>query len=291
MEFFTRQPRFCEIPVLDHIWQTAFGEDDISADIFFSHYFDPELCVVADHAGVPAAAGYLFPAGNLVCGGQEHGVPCAMICALATLPEYRGHGFGSAVSRELIRAGHEKGIHAVVLRPSSDSLFEYYRSRTSLRDCFYVCEQKYSIAPSGKPSKLSKIDAEQYAALRKKLLAGIPHIEMGLQALNYQQLLCRRLGGGLFAVDIPDGPACATVETPLGGTVWIKELLAPAGCEDLAISSIAAAYPAKEYIVRTPVRRGDTDSGAVRFGMLAAFAGVSGIRDGNYAPWYGLAFD
>ena len=291
MEFFTRQPRSCEMPVLRQIWQTVFGEDDISADIFFSHYFDPELCVVADHAGVPAAAGYLFPAGKLVCGGQEHGIQCAMIYALATLPEYRGHGFGSAISRELIRAGHEKGIHAVVLHPSSDSLFEYYSSRTSLRDCFYVCEQKFSVAPSGKPSKLSEIDAEQYAALRKKLLADIPHIEMNLSALNYQQMLCRRLGGGLFAIDIPDGPACATVETSLGGTVWIKELLTPVGSEALAISSIAAAYPAKEYIVRTPACRGDADSVAVRFGMLAAFAEVPGIRDGNSAPWYGLAFD
>ena len=124
--------------------------------------------------------------------------------------------------------------------------------------------------------------------MREGFLSNIPHIKPDLRAVEYQDLLCREFGGGLFKVELPDGISCAVVETHSGGRVLIKELLAPDGCEPHVLSAIAATFPAEEYIVRTPAQRETGQSR--RFGMLAAFPALPDAF--NHAlPWFGLALD
>lgn len=287
MEIVTRQPLIEETPALRYIWENVFESGD--DEIFFRFYYKRDMCLVAVQEGTPVSAGYLLPAGDILCG--ESSIPCAMIYAVATLPEYRNRGYGAGVVRELISTAYAAGYPSVVLCPSSDSLFEYYSEHTELREWFYVSEQIYSAPPevSCLPI-LSGITACEYNRLRETVLAGTPHIVMEQQAIEYQSLLCNHFGGGLYCAETSGGLACAVVEKTQSGTIWIKELLAADDCVQEVVSAIAAVYRAPEYIVRTQAH----PRGAVvrRFGMLSAQKVISDVRIvENAFPWYGLAFD
>ncbi|MCL2409423.1 MAG: GNAT family N-acetyltransferase [Oscillospiraceae bacterium] len=284
MEIVIRPPEIDEMQALRRIWTSAFGAGDESA--FFSHYFKPAYCLTAVCDGLPVSAGYLLPFGKLRSGNGES-VSCAMIYGVAVLPRYRGRGFGTMVMRALVSLGREYG--AVALCPSDDGLFRYYRNCAGFCDWFYTREKRLISLPRVAASKVAAVALPEYGRLRENLLADSPHIEMDLHALGYQEILCHTYGGGIYMIDTPGGESCAVVEKQQNGTVWIKELLAPVGCEDYAIASIAAAFPSKEYLVRTPARRNDTSRSCRRFGMLAAVPGITGA--GEAAPWFGLAFD
>jgi len=311
----TRQPNAGDMPALRHIWKTVFAGDD--DEVFFSRLYDPELCVAAWHEDALAAAGYLIPTGRFVCDGNAY--PCAMIYAVATLPGHRGLGFGADITRSLISLGRDAGYPAIILRPATDSLFEYYGKRTEMKDWFYAVEHRFEKPPwsastpaSGHENILYKVGVNEYSRLRESLLGGLPHIEPDHHIVEYQSLLCQKCGGGLYKAETPGGTSCAVVEPDQDGTVWIKELLAPGGSKDDALAAVVSAFPAKSYIVRTPGRLNDSGlqlaaqppdssafraphsatSGFVRFGMLAAPRGLfSPEKAERAAPWYGLALD
>ena len=275
-----------EMPAIRHIWKTVFGNVE-EENAFFNHYFDHGSCAVVKCENTPASAGHLFHVGDLVCGGSIY--PCSMIYAVATLPQFRNRGFGAAVVRDLISFGRCADKSAVVLCPSDDSLFEYYSARTELHEFFYVMEQEYHNIPSNTAdTTLSAVSADEYSRLRKNLLTGIPHISLNLRALSYQNILCGIYGGGMFRIETPEGTACAVVEKQSGGIICVKELLTPCGCVSTPLSSIALAFPADKYIVRTPAHRSDTGASIRRFGMLSAEITSS---PSDFAPWLGLAFD
>lgn len=289
-KIFSRTPCAEELPVLLNIWKKVFGS--IGACAFFRHLFDTELCVVTTTGSSISAMGYLIPAGDIIC--DKEAVPCAMIYAVATLPEYRGMGFGAAVTGRLISLAHERGYPAVVLCPSSDELFEYYSGRTEMRDFFYVNERTFYEAPVGNNIVLPlEINANEYSALREELLDGIVHIKSDLRILEYQALLCNELGGGLYRI----GECCAVVECQPDGSVCIKELLAPRGSVDGSVSdfvindavfSISRIFPAHEYTLRTP----SPIEHSRRFGMLLLQDRLhTELNNFSIAPWYGLAFD
>ena len=294
MAVITRRAHIGDRQALLNIWKTAFGSGDESA--FFDHFSGLELCIVAAHNNAPddapAAAGYILPAGNFKCG--ELRLKCAMIYSVATLPEYRNHGFGTAVVRELVSAGHAAGCEAVVLCPSGDKLFEYYSAHTELRDWFYICEKKYTTAPTFCNSvELTVITSNEYNQLREDMLMEISHIELDIHTLSYQSVLCGRFGGGMYRATAPGGIACAIIERQSGDSIWVKELLTSGIHETDVISAIAQEYPADEYIVRSPARSPADASEKRRFGMLAADGDAALRLKGkpDTAPYYGLAFD
>jgi len=297
MKIYTRHPRFEELSALRHIWETVFGS---GADTFFYHYFDPEFCIVeslGDESVVtaenaPLAAGYLIPAGKLKIGSKS--ISCAMVFAVATLPEHRGKGYGKDVMRELVRTAREKGYPAVVLCPADDGLFQYYTENSDFKEFFYVSERKLKkpdTSTSSPQTKLTEITPDEYHELRKAFLVSTPHIDPEPDAFNYQELMCREYGGGLFKAESSGDISCAVVEQQPDGTIWIKELLSASKHEDGIIQAVMELFPSEEYIIRTPVDKGDSST-TKRFGMLSltdeytSFFPAHGV-----APWYGLAFD
>jgi len=315
-----RNPCDNDIPGLRGIWKEVFGSTGEEA--FFAHFYDPAFCVMVEYEGSPAAAGYLVPFGSILNGQSE--TPCAMLYSIATLPGYRGKGFGSAVVRRLTEIAYEHKYSAVVLCPSEDSLFEYYKTHTGFFDWFYTGEQVYKneFYNCG-TSPLIKLSAYDYMILREEMLEGITHIKHDLRVWEYQEYLCNELGGGLYRI----GDSCAVIECQSDSTVWIKELLTnkfspcnkhtteiyrnesfiintdntaviitdkpSAGATDKPIqadiiASIAAKFPADEYTVRYPAQTGSSR----RYGMLIS-ACTSQIKTAtnSYKPWYGMAYD
>jgi len=323
MDIVTRTPKKNETEILNRIWKTVFEDGGESG--FFDHYYEPELTIVATHDGNPVAAGYLLPAGTLVANG--HALPCAMIYGVATLPEHRGLGFGSAVVNKLTATGRSAGFPIIALCPSDDSLFEFYSARTEFREWFYIHERKYDELSLPKcndtQATLEETPPHVYAALRKNFLTNIPHIAPDINALTYQSMLCQELGGGLFKVSTPGGDSCAILERQRDGAIWVKELLASEHLKEETFSAIISSFPAREYTVRTPARfhaprpatpnpqteysdaikqldssnyphlhEKNTGAGIRRFGMLAAPASIlETLTITGVLPWFGLAFD
>jgi len=289
-EIITRSPSDNEIPALKKLWNTVFGGTGIES--FFRHFFNADLCVIADGTDSPAAMGYLLPVGDFVWDSKSY--RCAMIYSVATLPAYRGRGMATAVTGRLINLARELAYPAVILCPSDDKLFEYYKSHTTLREWFYVNELIVKKAPADACTELlTEITANMYHLLREELLKGIVHVKQDLHILEYQAELCKELGGGLFRV----GDSIAVVERQVDGRIWIKELLLPGDGANAfnsgydisgIIASIASKFPASEYIVRSPSPIGKRR----RFGMIS-FPDDPPVFsfDNESKPWFGMAFD
>jgi len=289
-DIITRNPRIGEVPALRDMWGAVFG--DVGAKSFFEYLFDSELCVIAEVEGAPAAMGYLIPTGEVVYGAEAF--RCAMIYSVATLPKYRGRGFGTAVVHKLISLAREIGYPAIVLCPTDDDLFEYYKAHSELREWFYVNEIIIDQAPANtNPALLTDVSATEYHSQREVLLKGTVHIRQDLHIFEYQSLLCKELGGGLFRI----GNSYAVVERQPDGAVWVKEYLSPGGSigdsasgPDFmnAISSIMHKFPSHTYVVRSLSRISE----GRRFGMIA-FSDIQkfDLCENATSPWYGMAFD
>jgi hypothetical protein len=257
--------------------------------------------VVVEQRGLIAAMGYLIPSGEIKAktngSDNEKHSKCAMIYSVGTLPEYRSMGLGTVIVNNLITLAGDLGYEAVVLCPSEDGLFEYYNTRTELRDWFYVRETIFTKQHIGiSPVRPVEISVDEYLTVREKLLPEIIHIKQGEKLFEYQLVLCSKFGGGLFRI----GDSCAVVERQSNGVIWVKELLIPGkdnSCccgyindVDLLsiITPIAYMFSADEYLIRTPAKSG----GGRRFGMLNHCGNVVDLSvKSEFAPWYGMAFD
>ena len=294
----TRNPHSGETLILRRIWKDVFG--NTGTESFFSHLFDSGNCILAEINNTPAAAGYLVPFGKIQYGSlNAETISCAMIYSVATLPEYRGLGLGTAVVNSLINHAYMNGYSAVVLCPQGDGLFEYYGSRTGLYDWFYINElilnTTEAVSCHNLPAPV-KITANEYKKIREQLLYDTIYIKHDPSILEYQNELCTELGGGLFKI----GDSCAVIERQSDGIVWIKEFLSPdlKTCVykldeivEKMISVISVLFPAREYLVRFP----SYDKKGRRFGMIVFNDTLKNKLPSGYdfisLPWYGMAFD
>jgi ribosomal protein S18 acetylase RimI-like enzyme len=192
---------------LIEVWRVCFGDDAREITQFFEHFGEKLVSVTAEIDGVPAGAGHLFPAGSLIIPPRRK-VPCAMIYAVGTLPEYRGRGVGGSVTRALTERGGRAGYGAIALSPAEDGLFAFYEEKASFHTVFYAEDAR----EQGDFIPVPVVPAE-YRALRERILRGALHIDFDERALAYQQLLCRASGGFLAALERDNETAgCAVTE-------------------------------------------------------------------------------
>jgi hypothetical protein len=142
--------------------------------------------------------------------------------------------------------------------------------------------------------RLTEVTAFDYETIREKLLKGSVHIKHDNCTLEYQTLLCKEFGGGLYQI----GDACAVVERQQDGAIWVKELLTPddplysgrgsSSAYNDAMAAIMDKFASHEYVLRTP----SLNQTGCRFGMLAAPEKLmDAINKTGIAPWFGMAFD
>jgi len=232
-----------------------------------------------------------MPTGDLIFPDGAD-VKSAMLYAIATLPEHRGHGIGASLTRFLAALGHGAGFHAVTLHPADEGLFGFYESRAGFRDFFVTREvtlRRGDLRGIGPGAGLSPISPAEYPEIRERFLQGRTHLSLNCDAAEYQRRLCSAYGGGFFALrGAFDG--CAVVERG-DGHVAVKELLLSDDTFAVkAAAAIAAAFPAEEYRVRLPAAtRGGASGAETRFAMIVTDNGV--LPPGGAGAWYGPAFD
>ena len=284
-----------DIPALKSLWKTVFGDPDEAIAHFIDFYFTPDLTVVAKDGRMIVSVAYILPVGELVLPDGKR-TNCAMLYAIATLPGYRGRGFGTAVTNAAALLAGKKGFYSVVLKPEDNGLFAYYEKHTGFKPFFEAAEIEYSydILPSNtRNCTLIAAQPSSYRRLRQSILGGSAYIDTDEKALSYQQRLCQASGGDIYIITSGGSEiGCAVVE-PGNETVFIKELLLPC---DLSVKEaaglVARHHFAKQYIVRHPTNLGLLDvKKSSPFGMLLLNKCRLEHISMQSAKWYGPAFD
>ena len=248
-----KHPELQHLPGLRQLWQEAFGDSDAFLDRFFAHGFAPERSLCLTDGKIVAGALYWFPC---CCDGK----PMAYLYALAVKKCHRGRGFARALVEEAAAILNAQGYAGILLVPGGPELFAMY-DRMGFSDI--LTADTFHVTAGAVPASLRAVSAEEYGALRRKLLpeGGVAQEKENLRFLSsYARLYA---GDGFLL-------AAATEGDRLMG----MELL---GDRDSA-PGILAALGAAHGTFRTP-------------GESHPFAQYRSL-DGTPAPTYfGLAFD
>lgn len=197
---------------LKNLWHAVFGDAPSIIDAYFDTFYSPELvaCEYADEK--LAAAAYVMPAGELVNGDKRE--KCAHIYAVAVYPEYRGRGFGVAVTNRAVELAKKAGYTAVVLHPATERLFDYYEKHCGFEPCF--CEKRTELTLPASENDFPCAEIGAYIACREKLLGNTPHVALSENVLNFFV----KCGGKLLVSD----SGCAAVEI-YDGVAYFREAL------------------------------------------------------------------
>lgn len=287
---------------LKALWKAVFEDSDSNIDGFFEYYFAPGSAMVMEYGDNLASAAHMIPIGEIVLPTGEK-LPCSYIYSVATLPEYRGRGFGVEVTKAAVMRCIDTGYPANVICPASDGLFEYYKDRVGYRDRFYTEEAMIScdqLPVIGQKWGIDVISPLEYHWLRERCLEERPHIALNEHAISFQQHLSRETGSELYALHFGgEYAACAASERQSDGNVIIKELLLDEKTAETenraadAVSLVASVLPAENYIVRMPCTIGGTSNGVIRrFAMMMPLGSwTEAESEKDKRAWFGFAFD
>lgn len=149
-----------QLPLLKQLWKTAFGDTEEFLSAFFTTAYSPLRCRIARENGETLGMLYWF---DVICRGQK----LAYLYAVATHPDHRSKG----VCRRLMADTHavlqENGYAGALLVPQTAALREMYAA-FGYRSCTTVSET--FCAAGDVPAELHRIDAEEYARLRREFL-------------------------------------------------------------------------------------------------------------------------
>lgn len=186
---------------LRRLWQEVFGDGDAYIDTFFREVYRPGMASVMEENGEIAAAAYAVPFGS-----------ARYIYAVATKPEYRGRGFGRAVT--LAAAAGEPAY----LCPADATLRCWYALSMRARTVSYRSNVRL-------PEKAERITAEEYNMLRESWLRGIPHAEYTagiLRLFSVSGEFFRGEHGDIYAVD--GGTVCEALPARAGDEPFMMGL-------------------------------------------------------------------
>lgn len=211
------------------------------------------------------------------------------VYAHTTKIEHRGQGLGHILLNYAQFCLEEQGMDGVALVPARKELFGYFAT-AGYAPAFWLTEE--TVERGGRPAVLRELTGADYGALREERLAGRCHGILPTGLLEQQEELCRRQGGGLFAVETEAGTACAAVERGPDGTLFLRELLAPDGLERETAAGLCAALDAPRCALRRPWREEDGEEKRVPFGAYKSFS--TPLARGFEPPldaYFGLALD
>lgn len=147
------------IPGLRALWKKAFGDSDAFLDIFFSTAYAPDRCRCVAEDGLVQSALYWFDC-------ELEGSKIAYLYAVATDPAYRGRGLCTMVMEDTMTVLRDRGYAGAVLLPQEDWLIQMYAGM-GFAPCTTVAEKWVR---AGEAIPVRKIDAAEYAVLRRQLL-------------------------------------------------------------------------------------------------------------------------
>ena len=208
------------IPRLVSLWKAAFGEFDGFWELFLQTAFLPDHCRCITEDGQPIAGLYWF---DCSCGCDK----IAYVYAVVTDPGYRGKGLCRKLMEDVHALLLDQDYASVMLVPADEGLREMYR-KMGYQDCTAI--GTLSCEAGEEPVTIRPVSAEEYAALRRKLLPGGGVLQEGIQ-LPFLAAQAQLLAGPDFLLAAwLDGDALQGMEL-LGNTAAAPGILRALGCE------------------------------------------------------------
>ena len=238
-----------DVPDLREIFCVSFGDPPEIAEAFHHRFLTaPEACLLAAvpeenrPEGRPAAAAYCLPGPVLSAGGRR--VSSVYLYAFACLPAWRGRGIMKQVYTALFEDACRRAP-ALCIAPASEGLLQAYnRSGRIFSPLGRVRSARVTGIGGAALPPAERLPWQEYARRREAWLSPYPH---AVYPEDYYRLMTDF--GALF-LSVPG--ALAAVNR-LEGRAVVSELLCPAADPDAVLPAIAAACPAEQYEVRTPV--------------------------------------
>lgn len=272
-------------PACKSLWQKAFGDDDAYIENYYVNQYRPDrLLTLKDEAGLRTML-ILFPLEQRWPDGGL--TKSAYLYALATDPSARGQGYATFLMRYADYCLQERATPFLTTVPASPDRVPLFTA-ADFQPCHPLDEATLPTpAPGNTPA--TAVTPTEYRTLRESHLTAIAHAVYDASYLTFQQQVSALSAGGLYKIETPSGPACAVAERT-EDLLDVKELLAPAGTQQTALSALAAALPGSTHSrVRCPAGRGELPGAARRpFGMGKRIPPTPKPLGESYFP---LAFD
>lgn len=214
-------PRPEQLPSLRQLWQEAFGDTDEYLALFFSTAFSRSRCRCVTENGAVAAALYWFDC-------EAEGNPFAYLFAVATKKAFRGKGFCRALMADTHRHLKELDYAGAILVPAEKDLFSFYGAMGYKN---FGGVSRFACQPSKNGISLRSLDAEEYHALRQKLLppGGVTQDLVTLRFLEKQTAL---YAGEDFLLSCYREGDTLLVQEYLGDPDKAPDIVAALGCRE-----------------------------------------------------------
>jgi ribosomal protein S18 acetylase RimI-like enzyme len=164
-------PGKAQIPQLVKLWKEVFGEYDGFWELFLDTAFSPDHCRCIAEDGQVIAGLYWFD-----CSCERDRI--AYIYAVVTDPQHRGKGLCRKLMADVHALLQSRGYDSVMLVPANEGLREMYR-KMGYEDCTTI--SSLSCDAGNSPVQIRNVSAEEYAALRRKLLPEKAVLQEGVQ--------------------------------------------------------------------------------------------------------------
>ena len=250
-EYTLRSWQPSDVPDLEEIFTVSFGDPPEIARAFHRSFLTrPTACTVAAvpeegrPGGRAVSAMYCLP-GPALRFSPDEAADSVYLYALGTLPSWRRRGIGMAVYREMMVRSLKEAPVSCIIPASEDLARKYCEFRPLLPlGSSRTAEVPGSRAQAAKPLPAEPVPWRTYDGLREEILSGRPHAscpESWYRLMEEFGNVFLRIPGALAAV------------IPLEGRCTVTELLCPEADPARALAGVAAACPAENYTVRTPV--------------------------------------
>jgi len=268
---------------LKALWQAAFGDPQSAIDAFFSALYEPGMAIVWEEDGTIASAIYLLDAGLTPLPGGDT-LRTSYSYALGTLPDYRGRGIGSGVTRAAIAHSGELGFDLNVICPAEESLFPYY-TRLGYTHAFPIAEDEVLRSEDFSPvctNKIMSTDFSMYSTLQRGFSPECGTMYL-LGYLRYVEQVCKASGGGLYELEI-DGQVCLAAVSILENRLFVREFL-PSTYMERGVQALLNHFNLQSATVRTALEN-NADNLKQRPFVLASYANTQRLPAGaGYFPF------
>lgn len=276
------------------LWHTVFGDGNEFIDSFYARCCPLEQTLVLRENGVLRTT-IAAPLLSLRTGDGTT-VNAAYLYALATHPDARSQGFGHMVLQYVDYFLKEHKVPCCVLVPAEPGLFRFFAS-SGYDSAFAINQIEVPASAVKAPAEGTSLEVAGsvlYNELREQRLESTFHITYSDAMVAFQKDISITSGGDIYRLVLPHGEGVAAAEYTEGNSLVVKELLAPEGDLNAALSLLASALPADRYYLRYPVfvENGLPGDYGQPFGVIKWYNDALYQRWGNEKRGYlGLAFD
>lgn len=281
---------------LAQIWQICFDEPARPAKYFLNNYFRPENCLVYRTGGKIASVVYLLPA---YIAAEPKPLQAHYIYAAATLPQYRGRGYMSALLAWAALAGANRGDWYSVVLPATRELYPLYEKSDysaffQVRTVSVSLSRLCDLAESGRAGK-TVLNYRQLTALRNSYLANqYGSVLWSADAFAFAAGMSKVYGDKLICSTTAGRPAYALCSRIDADTCKVQEIMADEGTLADLLACLISEMPAQTYFFRLPVgsplfpQEGEKSA----FGMIKPLSGAPlELLKNAKNPYLGLSLD